>query len=46
LAVASDEKITGLDIPVLELSNMGEIAKFIIEHCQLNPRIMDNGEAD
>lgn len=46
VAVASDEKITGLDIPVLELSNMGEIAKFIIEHCQLNPRIMDNGEAD
>ncbi|MBT3358577.1 MAG: molybdopterin-guanine dinucleotide biosynthesis protein B [Rhodospirillales bacterium] len=45
VAVASDEKIEGLDIPVLELSDMGQIAKFIIEHCQLNP-VSENGADD
>ncbi|HXV25917.1 MAG TPA: molybdopterin-guanine dinucleotide biosynthesis protein B [Alphaproteobacteria bacterium] len=38
LAVASDEPVPGLKIPVLELDNIQAIADFIIVHCGLAQR--------
>ncbi|MBL6946099.1 MAG: molybdopterin-guanine dinucleotide biosynthesis protein B [Rhodospirillales bacterium] len=37
VAVASDETVPGLAVPLLKLSDMGAIANFIVEHCQLEP---------
>ncbi|MHA1567792.1 MAG: molybdopterin-guanine dinucleotide biosynthesis protein B [Alphaproteobacteria bacterium] len=39
VAVASDRPLTGLDVPLLDLADIPAIANFIIQHCDLKPRI-------
>ncbi len=35
VAIASDAPLAGLDIPVLDLNDVGAVAAFIIDHCGL-----------
>jgi molybdopterin-guanine dinucleotide biosynthesis protein B len=35
VAVASDAKLSGVRVPVLDLNNVGRIADFIVGHCGL-----------
>ncbi len=37
VAVASDEPLPDLDLPVLDLDDIGAIADFIVDHCGLVP---------
>ena len=37
VAIASDEPLTGLSIPVLDVDDVGAIADFIVAHCGLAP---------
>lgn len=38
VAVASDEELTGLEVPLLDLNNQIAVADFIVRHCKLEPR--------
>jgi len=44
VAIASDETVTGADVPVLDLDDVPAIADYIVEHCGLTARIQ-NGAA-
>lgn len=35
VAIASDQNLTGIGLPLLDLGNVGAVADFIVEHCGL-----------
>lgn len=45
VAIASDQPLTGLDLPLLDLDDVGAIADFIIEYCGLTTQAAKRREA-
>lgn len=45
VAIASDRPLTGLDLPLLDLDDVGAIADFIVEYCGLTTQAAKRREA-
>ncbi len=45
VAVASDHPLPGLQVPVLDIDDVGAIAEFILDHCGLGPSAREIGAA-
>ena len=41
VAIATDEKVDGGGLPVIDLNNVAAVADFIIEYCGLEKKVMD-----